>query len=46
VETIDTARWIELAGCGHPLAGGIREAVGAPEFQITVGRARFRRPSA
>ena len=46
VETIDTANWIELAGCDHPLAAGIREAVGAPEFQITVGRARFRRPAA
>ncbi|HEU0194391.1 MAG TPA: class I SAM-dependent methyltransferase [Gaiellales bacterium] len=43
VETIDTGRWIELADCDQPLAASIREAVGAPEFQITVGRARFRR---
>jgi ubiquinone/menaquinone biosynthesis C-methylase UbiE len=46
VETIDTAHWIDVAGCDHPLAAGIREAVGSPEFQITVGRARFRRPGA
>jgi ubiquinone/menaquinone biosynthesis C-methylase UbiE len=45
VETYDTGRWIELAGCDHPVAASIREAVGAPEFQITVGRARFRRPA-
>jgi len=44
VETMDTGDWIELAGCDQQLAAGIREAVGAPEFQITVGRARFRRP--
>lgn len=46
VETRDVASWLALAGCEGEAATRARELVGAPEFQITVGRARFRRPLA
>ena len=44
VETRDVASWLALAGCEGEAAKRVRELVGSPEFQIRVGRARFRRP--
>jgi SAM-dependent methyltransferase len=46
VETRDVASWLALAGCEGEAAKRVRELVGSPEFQIRVGRARFRRPPA
>ena len=44
VERRDVVRWLALADTGGEAAKRVRELVGGPEFQITVARARFRRP--
>jgi SAM-dependent methyltransferase len=44
VEDRTVASWLGLAACEGEAAKRVRELVGGPEFQIRVGRARFRRP--
>ena len=43
VEDRTVASWLRLAACEGEAAKRVRELVGGPEFQIRVGRARFRR---
>jgi SAM-dependent methyltransferase len=45
VETVEVAGWLHLAGCEGDAAERVRHRIGGPQFQITVARARFRRPS-
>jgi SAM-dependent methyltransferase len=37
--------WLEVAGCTGPTAARIRQMIGAPEFELRVWRARYRRPA-
>lgn len=36
-------RWLAVSGTGAPAAARVREMIGAPEFEVRVWRARYRR---
>ena len=38
-------RWLAVAGTTEPAAGRVRQMIGAPEFEVRVWRARYRRPA-
>jgi ubiquinone/menaquinone biosynthesis C-methylase UbiE len=38
-------RWLAVAGMSEPAAARVREMIGAPEFEVRVWRARYRRPA-
>jgi ubiquinone/menaquinone biosynthesis C-methylase UbiE len=45
LRTTRVDRWLEVAGTSEPAARRVREMIGAPEFEVRVWRARYRRPA-